>query len=97
MRTTVSFVNLGDVYSHLSFTVGERDSISAIMGNHVTYGDAYATLVESDWVLNMICEAIEIQVPWRKLEAWEVYALQEKIARKYRELVKEDDFINMEY
>ena len=92
--TTVTLVNISDVYDHLGLTNDEVDFIADNAWTGVSYGDAMFTLVGNVYALD------------RMVEAYEDYHLtvivnksmtRDDFANKFWEIVGEADYINLEF
>jgi hypothetical protein len=92
-KTTVTFVNLSDIYDHLQLTDDEVGYIGDFGFNCVSFGDAFATLIRPRYTLNCMVEAYE------KYHT-EVIAnksmTKDDFIRKYWEVVDSNDYINLE-
>lgn len=92
-KTTVTFVNISDVYDHLGLT---DDEITFIVNNAwrgVTYGDAHYTLIENVFALHYMVQAYEdyhLEVIANKSMT------RDDFRRKFWEVVDSDDYINLE-
>ena len=91
--TTVTFVNLSDIYDHMGLTDDEIDFLGDNAWCNVSFGDAYATLIGNARAL------------YRMQDAYEDYhsnAIANKsmtlddFANKFWEIVGEADYVNLE-
>lgn len=92
--TTVSLVNISDIYDHLELTDDEVDFIADNAWVGVSYGDSSFTLIRNVYALD------------RMLDAYEDYHLtaivnksmtRDDFCDKFWEIVDDADYINLEF
>lgn len=92
-KTTVTFVNVSDIYNHLQLTHDEVKYIDDWGFDCISYGDAFATLISNRYALDCMVEAYE------KYHT-EVIAnksmTKDDFMRKFWEVVDSECFINLE-
>ena len=93
-KTTVTFVNLSDIYDQLELTHQEVEWIADRGFDCVSYGDAFATLIGNRYALDCMVEAYE---DYHKNVIANKSMTKDDFIRKYWEVVDSDDYINLEY
>ncbi len=93
-KTTVTFVNLSDIYDHLQLTNAEVDWIADKGFDCVSYGDAFATLIGNRYTLDCMVEAYE---DYHRNVIANKSMTKDDFIRKYWEVVDSSDYINLEY
>lgn len=86
-KTTVTFVNISDVYDHLGLTDDEIAFIANNAWTGVSYGDAHYTLIGNVFALDCMVEAAVIANKSMN---------RDDFMRKFWEVVDSEDFINLE-
>lgn len=92
-KTTVTFVNLSDIYEHLQLTQEEVDWIGDMGFDCVSYGDAFATLIGNRYALDCMVEAYE---RYHNTIIANKSMTKDDFMRKFWEVVDSEDFINLE-
>lgn len=92
-KTTVTFVNLSDIYEHLQLTQEEVDWIGDMGFDCVSYGDAPATLIKNRYALDCMVEAYE---GYHSTIIANKSMTKDDFMRKFWEVVDSEDFINLE-
>lgn len=92
-KTTVSFVNISDIYDHLAVTVSEFEWIADRAWSNVSYGDAWYTLIGNNFALDALLEAYE---SYHRHTIANKSMTAEDFTRKFWEIVGTDDYVNLE-
>lgn len=95
-KKTATYVEIADVFAHLALTDEQEDVVMDTVSHHVTWGDAFATLITSDSLIYMICEALDHDLMDRGRDGRTVQVFQEGLESKYWQVVRADDLINLE-
>jgi hypothetical protein len=93
-KTTVTFVDISDIYDHLQLTDEEVEWIADNAWTGVSYGDAMFTLIGNNYALQCMVDAYEdyhLNVIVNKSMT------RDDFANKFWEIVGENDYINMEF
>jgi len=93
-KTSVTFVNLSDIYDHLGLTEDEIDYIADVALRNVSYGDATYTLIPNNFVLERMVDAYEDYHPSPLINK---SMTRDDFMRKFWEVVDSKDFINVEF
>jgi len=93
IKTTVTFVNLSDIYDHLGLTNAEVEWISDSGFDCVSYGDAFATLIGNRYALDCMVEAYE---RYHKNVIANKSMTKQGFCDKFWEVVDSNDYINLE-
>jgi len=91
--TTVTFVNLSDIYDHLELTHQEVEWIADSGFDCVSYGDAFATLIGNRYALDCMVEAYE---GYHKNVIANKSMTKQGFCDKFWEVVDSGDYINLE-
>ena len=91
--TTVTFVNLSDIYDHLELTHQEVEWIADKGFDCVSYGDAFATLIGNRYALDCMVEAYE---GYHKYVIANKSMTRDDFCNKFWEVVDSADYINLE-
>lgn len=94
IRTTVTFVDVSELYRNLGFSDDMIRHVDQVGFSNVSYGDADMTLVGNVFAMDCILEGLEDYYDLHDVEP-RPYT-QETFAAKYWELVGEADYINLE-
>ena len=92
--TTVTLVDISDVYDHLGLTDYEVEHIADVAWSNVSYGDAQYTLVGNVFALDQMLEAYE---HYHKNVIANKSMTRDDFANKFWEIVGEADYINLEF
>ena len=92
--TTVTFVNLSDIYDHLELTHQEVEWIADSGFDCVSYGDAFATLIGNRYALDCMVEAYE---DYHKNIIANKSMTKDDFCNKFWEIVDDADYINLEF
>ena len=92
-KTTVTFVNLSDIYDHLELSHQEVEWIADRGFDCVSYGDAFATLIKNPYALDCMVEAYE---DYHKNVIANKSMTYADFCQKFWEVVDSDDYINLE-
>ena len=92
-KTTVTFVNLSDIYDQLELTHQEVEWIADRGFDCVSYGDAFATLIGNRYALDCMVEAYE---DYHKNVIANKSMTKQDFCDKFWEVVDSDDYINLE-
>lgn len=93
-KTTVTFVNLSDIYDHLELTNAEVEWIADKAWTGVSFGDASFTLIGNHFALDCMSDAYE---DYHKNVIANKSMTQKDFADKFWQVVGEWDYINMEF
>ena len=92
--TTVTLVNISDVYDHLGLTDYEVEHIADVAWSNVSYGDAQYTLVGNVFALDCMLDAYE---DYHLTVIVNKSMTRDDFANKFWEIVGESDYINLEF
>lgn len=92
--TTVTLVNISDVYDHLGLTDYEVEWIADTAWTDVSFGDANYTLVGNVYALDQMLEAYE---DYHKNVIANKSMTRDDFANKFWEITDDADYINLEY
>ena len=92
-KTTVTFVNLSDIYDHLELTHQEVEWIADKGFDCVSYGDSFATLIGNRYALDCMVEAYE---DYHKNVIANKSMTRDDFCNKFWEVVDSADYINLE-
>ena len=92
-KTTVTFVNLSDIYDYLELTDDEVGYIADWGFDCVSYGDAFATLIGNRYALDCMVEAYE---RYHKNVIANKSMTHADFCQKFWEVVDSNDYINLE-
>lgn len=93
-KTTVTFVNLSDIYDHLELSHQEVEWIADTGFDCVSYGDAFATLIGNRYALDCMVEAYE---HYHKNVIANKSMTRDDFCNKFWEAVDSADYINLEF
>ena len=91
--TTVTLVNISDIYTHLKLTDQEVEWIDGMAWNNVSYGDANYTLIGNVFALDCMLEAYE---DYHRNVIANKSMTRDDFANKFWEIVDDADYINLE-
>ena len=102
-RKVIGCVQLWDVLDHIGFSDEEVEAISDFGLSGVSFGDSAYTLIGNNYALHIIQDSIATyydelnsgDFPHSRSIPSHLYT-PEEIARKFWEVVGEDDYINLE-
>ena len=92
--TTVTLVNISDVYDHLELTNQEVEWIADKSWSNVSYGDSSYTLVGNVYALDRMLYEYE---DYHKNVIANKSMTRDDFANKFWEIVDDADYINLEF
>jgi hypothetical protein len=93
-KTTVTCVDISDIYDHLELTNGEVEWIADKAWSNVSYGDATFTLIGNNFALECLLEGYE---DYHSCVIANKSMTRDDFIRKFWEIVDEADYINLEF
>lgn len=93
-KMTVTYIDIADVFTHLALTDEQEQMVMDMVSHHVTWGDAYATLITSDSLIYMICEALDASFGGAGGSAIQLFL--QGLEDKYWQVIQKDTLINLE-
>jgi hypothetical protein len=94
VKTTVTCVDLSDIYDYLELSYTEIDGIADRAWTGVSFGDADFTLIGNNFALDCMLEAYE---SYHKDFIENKTMTPDDFKRKFWEIVGKDDYVNLEY
>ncbi len=91
--TTVTLVNVADIYDNMGLTDGEVDFIADNAWNDVSFGDANYTLVGNVYALDQMLDAYE---DYHRNVIENKSMTRDMFAHKFWKIVDDADYINLE-